>query len=172
MNLLLKDYTTGNNIKWGTNSYINHGYSFRKDQEIKVDLITGWYEGFIRPRVEKDIDVQLERQRKRAEVFTPSRVIKMQVEAAIEDMKELPLNSFIRTKWLEIICGEAPYMANRYDMETGDVIPLNKRTGFIDLKFKKLNEEIESEDEWTRFALEIYKSSYGYEYQGDSLLLA
>ena len=77
LSILLKDHTTGKNIKWGTNSYINHGFSFRNDQEIKINLITGWYEGFIRPRVDKDIDIQLERQRNRAEVFTPSWVIKL-----------------------------------------------------------------------------------------------
>src|SRR5699024_4589374 len=38
--------------------------------------------------------------------------------------------------------------------------------------FKKLNQEIESGEEWLKFAIEIYKASYGYEYQGDSLLLA
>jgi type II restriction enzyme len=172
LNLLLKDHTTGKNIKWGTDSYINHGYSFRNDQEIKIDLITGWYEGFIRPRVDKDIDVQLERQRNRAEVFTPSWVIKLQVDAALKDMEELSLVDFIKTKWLEITCGEAPYMVNRYDMETGEVIPLKDRAGFIDVKFKKINEAIESEEEWLKLAVEIYKASYGYEYQGDSLLLA
>ena len=172
LSLLLKDHTTGKNIKWGTDSYINHGYSFRNDQEIKIDLITGWYEGFIRPRVDKDIDIQLERQRNRAEVFTPSWVIKLQVDAALKDMEELPLVDFIKTKWLEITCGEAPYMVNRYDMETGEVIPLKDRSGFIDVKFKKLNQEIEPEEEWLKLAVEIYKASYGYEYQGDSLLLA
>lgn len=172
LNILLKDYTTGDNIKWGTDSYISHGYPFQNDQEIKNNLITGWYEGFIRPRADKELEVQLERQRNRAEVFTPSWVIKLQVEAALEDMQELSLMDFVQTKWLEITCGEAPYMVNRYDMEMGNVIPLNKRAGFIDVKFKKINEKVEVEDEWVNLALEIYKASYGYEYQGDSLLLA
>src|SRR5699024_1123335 len=112
-----------------------------------------WYDGFIRPRVEKDLDDQLSRQRNRAEVFTPSWVIKLQVEAALEDIEELPLIDFIQTKWLEITCGEAPYMANRYDMETGDIIPLKERSGFIDIKFKKLNREIGSEEEWLKLAV-------------------
>src|SRR5690625_2942656 len=172
LSLLLKDHTTGKNIKWGTDSYINHGYSFRDNQEIKINLITGWYEGFIRPRVDKDIDIQLERQRNKAEVFTPSWVIKLQVDATLKDMEELSLVDFIKTKWLEITCGEAPYMVNRYDMETGEVLPLEERSGFIDVKFKKLNEAIESQEDWLKLAVEIYKASYGYEYQGDSLLLA
>lgn len=172
LSLLFKDHTTGKNIKWGTDSYINHGFSFRNDQEIKINLITGWYEGFIRPRVDKDIDIQLERQRNRAEVFTPSWVIKLQVDAALEDMEKLPLADFIQTKWLEITCGEAPYMVNRFDMETGEVIPLKERSGFIDVKFKRLNKEVKYEEAWLKLALEIFKASYGYEYQGDSLLLA
>lgn len=172
LSLLLKDHTTGKNIKWGTDSYINHGYSFRDDQEIKINLITGWYEGFIRPRVDKDIDIQLERQRNRAEVFTPSWVIKLQVDAALEDMEKLPLVDFIKTKWLEITCGEAPYMVNRYDMETGELKSLKERSGFIDVKFNRLNKKVECEEEWLKLALEIFKASYGYEYQGDSLLLA
>lgn len=172
LKILLKDNTTGSNIKWGTNSYINHGYSFRNNQEITSDLITGWYEGFIRPRAEKELDIQLDRQRNKAEVFTPSWIVKLQVDAALEDMQDLPLIDFIQTKWLEITCGEAPYMVNRYDMNTGDIIPLKNRAGFIDVKFSKLNEEIESGDKWVKLALEIYKASYGYEYQGDSLMLA
>lgn len=47
-------------------------------------------------------------------------------------MKKLSLKDFILTKWLEITCGEAPYMVNRYDMNTGDIIALKNRTGFID----------------------------------------
>src|SRR5690625_7346889 len=91
LSLLLKDHTTGKNIKWGTDSYINHGYSFRDNQEIKINLITGWYEGFIRPRVDKDIDIQLERQRNKSEDFTPSWVIKLLVDAALKDMEELQM---------------------------------------------------------------------------------
>lgn len=172
LKILLKDYTTGSNIKWGTDSYINHGASFRNNQEITSDLITGWYEGFIRPRAEKELDIQIDRQRNKAEVFTPSWIVKLQVNAALEGMQDLPLIDFIHTKWLEITCGEAPYMVNRYDMNTGNIIPLKKRAGFIDIKFDKLNEKIKSEDKWVKLALEIYKASYGYEYQGDSLVLA
>lgn len=172
LSLLLKDHTTGKNIKWGTDSYINHGYSFRDDQEIKIDLITGWYDGFIRSRAEKNSDIRLERQRSRAEVFTASWVIKLQVDAALEDMRNLSLSDFIQTKWLEITCGEAPYMVNRYDMDTGKIVPLDKRAGFMDVKFRRLNQEVEDQYEWIELATEIYKASYGYEYQGDSLLLA
>lgn len=172
LDILLRDYTTGSNIKWGTDSYINHGSSFHDDQEITAGLITGWYDGFIRPRAEKNKDVQLKRQRNKAEVFTPSWIVKLQVDAALQDMQDLPLVKFLQTKWIEITCGEAPYMVNRYDMDTGNVIPLNKRAGFVDTKFRRLNHEVQYEQEWIKLAIDIYKSSYGYEYQGDSLLLA
>lgn len=172
LDILLKDYTTGSNIKWGTDSYIGYGFFFHNDKEITTDLITGWYDGFIRPRADKDKDIQLERQRNKAEVFTPSWVVKLQVDAAFEDIKDLSLVEFIQTKWIEITCGEAPYMVNRYDMNTGSVIPLGKRAGFMDVKFRRLNQEVQTEEDWVKLALKIYKSSYGYEYQGDSLLLA
>lgn len=172
LEILLKDQTTGNNIKWGTDSYHTNGYSFYANQEITSDLITGWYEGFIRPRAAKNTDEQQERQRSKAEVFTPSWIIKIQVDAALEGVKDLSLIDFLKTKWLEITCGEAPYMVNRYDMNTGKIIKLDKRAGFMDRKFKRLNEEVSDEDEWIKLALLIYQSSYGYEYQGDSLLLA
>jgi len=169
---LLLDRTTGKNIRWGTNSYAQNGFNFNEEQEIKVDLITGWYEGFIRPRSEKGADEQLERTRNRAEVFTLSWVIKKQVDAVIDEFRDYPISQFLATKWLEITCGEAPYMANRYDMVTGKLNALDKRAGFMDEKFKRLNKEIEDQTLWVENAKVIFQSSYGYEYQGDSLLLA
>lgn len=172
INILLKDYTTNKNIKWGTDSYKEYGSGFYNNQEITQELITGWYDGFVRPRAEKDIIIQQNRQRNKAEVFTPSWVIKLQVETVLNEMKTLTLEEFINTKWLEITCGEAPYMANRYDMSNGEMIPLEERTGFIDIKFNRINEENLTDKEWESLAIKIYQSSYGYEYQGDSLLLA
>ena len=46
------------------------------------------------------------------------------------------VETYVRRKWLEISCGEAPYMATRYDMATGQTIPLAERVGFVDRKLK------------------------------------
>lgn len=169
---LLSDRTTNKNIRWGTDNYSYLGSDYSEDREIKVDLITGWHDGLIQPRADKANDVQLARTRNRAEVFTPSWIVEKQVNAVMDELWNLPLEKFLSTRWLEITCGEAPYMVNRYDMISGQIIPLKVRAGFIDVKFRRLNTEIADQEQWLKLAIIIYQSSYGYEYQGDSLLLA
>ncbi|EGQ2696575.1 restriction endonuclease, partial [Staphylococcus pseudintermedius] len=68
--------------------------------------------------------------------------------------------------------GEAPYMVSRYDMETGELLPINNRVGFLDRKLKRINDEVNDKAEWQRLAVKAFKSSYGFEWSGDSLLLA
>src|SRR5699024_272420 len=63
-------------------------------------------------------------------------------------------------------------MATRYDMETGVVVPLNERVGFVDRKLGRINAEVTDKAEWQRLVEEAYKASYGFEWSGDSLLLA
>lgn len=172
LSTLLLDFSTGKNIKWATDNYSKAGIKFEEEKEIQANLITGWYNGLIRPRAEKDTETKIERTRNKAEVFTPSWIIKKQVDAVLEEFKDLSLWKMLSTKWLEITCGEAPYMANRYDMLTGEIIPLDERSGFIDKKFQLINKKINEKKKWIEAAYLIYKSSYGYEYQGDSLLLA
>ena len=172
LDALLFDYSTEKNIRWATNNYSGSGIGFEEEKEIKAQLVTGWYNGLIKPRAEKDHETRLERTRNKAEVFTPSWIVKKQVGAILEEMKDLSFEEFIDKRWLEITCGEGPYMANRYDMLTGEIIALEKRAGFIDEKFRRLNEKVKSKKSWIDWAIRIYKASYGYEYQGDSLLLA
>ena len=57
-------------------------------------------------------------------------------------------------------------------METGEIVPLTKRVGFVDRKLKRINAEVDDKAEWQRLVVEAYKSSYGFEWSGDSLLLA
>ncbi|MGV2929235.1 Eco57I restriction-modification methylase domain-containing protein [Macrococcus capreoli] len=172
LSILLKDYTTGQNIKWATDSYKQYGEGFYEDREITPNLITGWYDGFIQPRANKAKKDQQFRTKAKAEVFTPSWIVKLQVESVLNEMKDLSFDDFINTTWLEITCGEAPYMVNRYDMDTGELISLSERNGFIDKKFQLLNQQVNTKDDWMKYAIKIFQSSYGYEYQGDSLLLA
>ena len=89
-----------------------------------------------------------------------------------KDYTDDDLETYVRRIWLEITCGEAPYMATRYDMATSEIVPLKERVGFVDRKRKRINEEVVDKAEWQRLVVEAYKSSYGFEWSGDSLLLA
>ena len=63
-------------------------------------------------------------------------------------------------------------MATRYDMGTGKILPINEREGFIDRKLKRISSEVNDKSEWHTLAVLAYQASYGFEWNGDSLLLA
>lgn len=79
---------------------------------------------------------------------------------------------YVDSKRLEITCGEAPYLVSRYDTTTGEVLPIERRIGVLDRKMRVVGENTESETEWFFWARRAYESTYGYEFQGDNLLLA
>lgn len=98
-----------------------------------------------------------------AEVFTPSWVVKMMVDyVSIE----------VNTLSLELTCGEAPFLVSRYDATTGEPIDINERVGLLDNKLRMVNEQQLSNDEWLTQVRQAFQTTYGYEWQGDSLLLA
>ena len=78
---------------------------------------------------------------------------------------------YISDTRLEITCGEAPYLASRYDTITGNFIPLHKRIGLIDRKLRIINENA-TEKNWWYYCKRAYQSIYGYDWQGDNVLLA
>ena len=88
------------------------------------------------------------------------------------DMTSRSFQNYIKDRRLEITCGEAPYLVSRYDAVSGEIIPIGKRIGMLDRKLQVISQEIESPDEWLDMAREAVKSIYGFEWQGDSLLLA
>ena len=44
--------------------------------------------------------------------------------------------------------------------------------GLLDRKLRVINENVSDEDDWIKYAFEAYQSTYGFEWQGDSLLIA
>ena len=111
----------------------------------------------IKPRALKSADEKISRTRTNAEVFTPSRVVKFMVDALDDGL--------IDSRWLEIACGEAPFITNRYDAETAELIPLHDRAGILDRKLRAVaNDKLA--------AKRAVQSVYGYELQADSLLIA
>lgn len=161
--LLLHDHTTGGNIFWATHDYdqLGEGYGFK--DEILAERITGKQGYIIMPRVLKSRQQQAGRSKGMAEVFTPSWVVKKMVDY---------LDIDIDTRCLELTCGEAPFLVSRYDATTGNTIAIKDRVGILDKKLRMVNDMQLNDDEWIAQVRRAFQSTYGYEWQGDNLLLA
>ena len=169
---LLKDKTTQRNIVWASQSYEGMGKAFCSDQPMQRNLLVGKHQSIVQPRVAKHARKQEQRTRSSGEVFTPPWLVDKQVSAVLAEWKEMPLKEWVALRWLELACGEAPYIVTRYDSVTGDSIPVPKRVGCLDRKLQRISQEVTSEKEFIKLAKVAYESTYGYELQGDSLLLA
>ena len=198
---LLHDHTTQKNIFWATNNYEHLGADYHFFSEILPELITGQNGHVIMPRVKKDKNLQQKRVKKMAEVFTPAwlcndqnncvdnawfgregvfnnrivdnRIVTWQVnEEKITFPEGKTWEDYVNQNCLEITCGEAPYLVSRYDTTTGVFIPLNKRIGLLDRKLRVVNENVTDEGAWLAAVSKAFMATYGYEFQGDSLLLA
>ena len=80
--------------------------------------------------------------------------------------------AYVEAPKLEVTCGEAPFVCSRYDTVTGAELPVAERVGFFDRKLRIVSEKTKTRKEWVRRALDALRASYGYEYQGDNLLIA
>lgn len=197
-----KDAADKENIIWATNDYVEqYGERYEFHQQILPELITGERGNIIRPRAAKARDEQRFRSREMAEVFTPSWVCNAQnnlVDEAWFGRKNVfneeinengthtwEVNSdkitfpdgktwkdYVRSTRMEITCGEAPYLASRYDTTTGEYIPIEKRIGMLDRKLRVVSENTEKSGEWLEWAQMALMCTYGYEWQGDNLLIA
>lgn len=172
LKMLLKDRTTRKNIIWATDSYQDFGEGYQAKDHIKESLFKNGADQLIKPRVEKNEEEQSKRTRGKGEVFTPTWIIKKKIDLIEEELSKLDLEDYVHQRWLEITCGEAPYMTSRYDTVTGQYLDINERVGFLDSKLQRISKEIENEELWFSMVLKAYQASYGYEYQGDSLLIA
>ncbi|MCI9411911.1 MAG: restriction endonuclease subunit M [Eubacterium sp.] len=194
---LLKDRTTGDYIRWATDNYESYGKEYFANGIIKPDLVMGDFTKIVQPRVMKSKEKREKRTRDKAEVFTPSWVCNEQnnlldeawfgrknvfnisgkncwntIKDKIKFSKEKDWMLYVNDKRLEVSCGEAPYLVSRYDTVTGDAIPVEDRIGLLDRKLRVINENVDEEEEWYKWTLRAFQSVYGYEYQGDNILLA
>lgn len=199
LEVLLCDHTTGENIFWATSDYECLGKGFGYKMPILPELVTGKNNKVVMPRVLKSKEQQTARAKDMAEVFTPSWVCNAQnnlvdeawfgrkdvfnVESAdskswqattepIQFPKGKTWKDYVRATRMEMACGEGPYLVSRYDTTTGEPIPLQQRIGLLDRKLRVISENTESSGEWLDMAQEAYKNTYGFEWQGDNLLLA
>ena len=197
LKLLLTDKTTKQNIVFGTDSYEHLGDSYKKNCQIEVSLLRNWSKIEIQPRVLKKAADQADRTKKKAEVMTPAWIVNKMNNHCDEEWfgyknafnteegekwhtSENPVSfpegktwqKYVDSMRLEITCGEAPYLVSRYDATTGEPIPVKDRVGILDRKLRVVGENTDTKDEWLKWAVRAFQASYGYEYQGDNLLLA
>ena len=172
LKILLKDRTTKKSIVWATHSYELLGKGFAPSDRINPSKVTGTYANLIQPRSEKSKYEQKDRTKIRAEVFTPTWLVAKQNGYVESELGSLSLEEYVDLRWLEVTCGEAPYMVTRYDTVTGEEILLSERVGFVDRKLQRISREVSNEATFYELVKKAYRASYGYEYQGDSLLLA
>ena len=167
------------NIIWATDSYMKFGKDYAPTKQIKREQITGVNGKLIQPRAAKSKEEQKYRTKDKAEVFTPLKIVK-EMNLAIDWASEnWPVGQdnwvdYISERRLEITCGEAPFIAGRYNptANTGVVITPKNRVGFFDRKLQIIGEHVNSKKEWLKYAEIALKVSYGYEWQGDNLLIA
>ena len=189
---LLKDRSTGQNIIFATDAYDDIEFTTPITAKLLLDDSVD-----IRPRVSKSMEEQNIRTRKKAEVFTPSWICNkmnnhcdtewfdrdnvfntengqdwIPTEDRIEFTGTRSWKDYVDSKRLEITCGEAPYLVSRYDAATGEVIPIQKRIGILDRKLRIVNENTQTRKTWHQWVYRAFESVYGYEYQGDNLLIA
>lgn len=199
LNILLLDRTTNRNIIWGTDDYEELGNEYNSHFPILIELITGINSNIIKPRVLKPKESRGTRTKEKAEVFTPSWVCNAQnnlVDSSwfdrnnvfniekngswitVKEKIKFPnkenrtWKDYVNDRRLEITCGEAPYLVSRYDTVSGDLIDIFNRVGLLDRKLRIVNENTNSEEEWIKWTERSFQSIYGFEFQGDSLLIA
>lgn len=175
LDTLLIDRTTGKNIVWATDSYEVFGKKFAPERQILPSLITGKYGELIQPRAVKSLQEQRRRTVDKAEVFTPLKIVRL-INKAVERRTINTKNwrEYICELKLEVGCGEAPFIVTRYNPTShkGKLIKLHNRVGFLDQKLKVVSRYCDIKEDWLFWAKEAVKASYGYEWQGDNLLIA
>ena len=150
LRILLADRTTEKNIIWASEDYsfLGKGRSF--GDQILLEHITGCNSETIKPRVKKILQLQVDRSRDMAEVFTPSWIVNIQnnnlddgwfgkrarrFNTTTEEGWETnyyPIRfpeetgktwkNYVLSTQLEVSCGEAPYLTSRYDAVSGTFI--------------------------------------------------
>ena len=199
LSILLQDKTMKRNIIWATDSFTSLGEYYRDSGQITAIGLRSLSPESLQPRIFKAQAEQQQRTRKHGEVQTPAwlcckmndyldetwyerkNVFNVQdghTWAPAEGKIVFPKHrhsswrQYVDSRRLEITCGEAPFIVSRYDAATGAAIPIERRIGLLDRKLRIVCENTDSEAEWVKWAIRAIQSVYGYEYQGDNLLIA
>ena len=187
------------NIIWATGSYAALGEYYRDSGQITAIALQRMGKDSIQPRILKAQEEQQQRTRKHGEVQTPAWLccrmndyldetwfergnvfntqngqswVTVEGKIAFPKHRHSSWRQYVDSRRLEITCGEAPFIVSRYDAATGEAIPIERRIGLLDRKLRIVSENTDSEAEWVKWAIRAIGSVYGYEYQGDNLLIA
>lgn len=199
-NYALKHFRHYYHILWATTDYQRRGDGYFPTDEIHPRYITRKNSRVVRPRAVKSKEEQQRRIKQKAEVFTPSWVCNAQnnlIDEAWFGRKNVfnkekkdhtwttnpkPIRfsktrgktwlDYVTERRLELCCGEGPYIVSRYDTTTGEIIPLQDRIGLLDRKMRVVGENAQDLEHWREYAYKAIRSVYGFEWQGDNLLLA
>ena len=191
------------NISWATDDY---GYPH--SSPILIEQASGVNRDIIQPRVYKHESLQTARAKDRGEVFTPawicnaqnnlvdqhwfgySNVFNTEItldngthtwqtrQERVEFPKDKSWMKYVRCRRMEMACGEAPYLASRYDTTTGEHISIDNRIGIFDRKMRVVNENTPTQPtkfnkrHWLRKAYQALQSVYGFDWQGDNVFLS
>ena len=175
--------------------------SLGETDEITAAVIANHNTKILRPRVDKSAQEQRDRVVGKAEVFTPSWICNAMcnlVDASWFGLEESPFTTegqkcwkakteripfaevgkswedYVKEVRLEMACGEAPFLASRYDTTTGAMIEVPERMGFLDRKLRVVTEQVGTRDhtKWIKWATEALKAIIAFEWQGDNVFLA
>ena len=198
LDLLLQDKSTKKNIIWATDTYEKLGEGFTDKVQMSANVLLQRPD-LVRPRIQKSQEAQAQRTRKKAEVFTPAWLCNRMnnycdddwfgcsgvfntenddytwtvSEGKIKFPKNKKWQHYVDSRRLEITCGEAPYLVSRYDVSTGElIVPPIRRIGILDRKLRIVGENTDTYEEWLKWTIRAFEASYGYEYQGDNVLIA
>lgn len=189
-------------VFWATDDYRRLGDDYDFHAPILDRQVYTEHGPVLQPRCEKQRAAQDARVRDRGEVFSPAWLCNQQnnliddrwfgrphvfnVEQSVGEGSHgwiatvEPISfpegktwrDYVQDLRLEVACGEAPYLVSRYDVSSGVSIDVPQRIGFLDRKLRVVGENTSTPEEWFAATCEAYKSVYGYEWQGDNLLLA
>lgn len=170
--------------------------------------MSGVNRDIIQPRVYKHESLQTSRAKDRGEVFTPawicnaqnnlvdqhwfgySNVFNTEItldngthawqtrQERVEFPEDKSWMKYVRCRRMEMACGEAPYLASRYDTTTGEHISIDNRIGIFDRKMRVVNENTPTQPtkfnkrHWLRKAYQALQSVYGFDWQGDNVFLS
>lgn len=195
---LLLDRASHKNIIWATFEYEKFGRDYSFPNLITPTSITGKQGNIIRPRILKILKDKDLRTRERAEVFTPTWLCNEQINGVdniwfnredvfnfetdfgwevnlskidfTKDLKKTWID-YVASKRIEPSCGEGPYLCSRYDPNSGQAIPVQRRIGVLDRKLRVVGENTKNKKDWIRAAEWALKSTYGFDWQGDNVFL-